>query len=168
MHFTRRRGTVAHYFNVQLSQWNSGTSGHFYLNAGVMFDALCALRGKEPPEVPKYDDCQFMARLEAIEPSLPQVHTVDEDTDLEALAAWLADAVERAYALPLNAVASIQDFAATGWVGARPWGFPALFSYATGDVEEARRLVRLEAETFADRGCTFDSVAGSYSLRFDA
>jgi hypothetical protein len=168
LHFTRRAGSVAHYFNVQLSQWNGGASGHFYLNAGVMFDALCKLRGKAPPQVPKYDDCQFMARLEAIDPSLPQFYSVEAGTDLEALAARVGEAVERAYVLPLNAVASIEDFAATGWVGVIPWGFPALYSYATGDVEGARRLVQREADAFADRGLSFDSVAAGYGLRFAA
>ena len=164
--FTRRRGEVAHFFNLQSSQWNTGTSGHFYLNAGVMFDELCRLRGAEPPALPKYDDCQFMVRLERIDASLPQFFKVDAGTDLAALAAQVADAVERAYVLPLEKVSSLRDFGATGWVGAIPWGFPALYSYLTGDVREARRLVQQEADTFADRGCTFASVAAALHLKF--
>jgi len=166
--FARRQGVVAHYFNLQSSQWNSGPQGHFYLNAGVMFDDMCALQGKQPPLLPKYDDCQFMARLERLDARLPQFFKVDEQTDLEALAARVAEAVERVFVLPLNAVASAQDFAATGWAAAIPWGFPAVLRYLTGDLEEARRLVQLEADTFADRGLTFASVAQSLHLKFEA
>jgi hypothetical protein len=166
--FARRQGAVAHYFNLQSSQWNSGARGHFYLNAGVMFDDICALRGKPPPPLPKYDDCQFMARLERLDTSLPQFFNVDEGTDLAALAARVAEAVERVFVLPLSAVSSARDFAATGWAAAIPWGFPAVLHYVTGDLEEARRLVQLEADTFAGRGLTFQSVAQSLHLKFAA
>jgi len=164
--FTRRRGAVAHYFNVQSSQWNQGAAGQFYLNAGVMFDEICALQGRPPPVLPKYDDCHFMVRLERLNPGLPQFFQVDAGTDLAALAAQLGASVERTYVQPLEAVASLRDFGATGWVGAIPWGFPALYSYLTGDVREARRLVQQEADTFADRGCTFASVAAALHLQF--
>ena len=68
--------------------------------------------------------------------------------------------------LPLNAVSSTEDFAKTGWVDLVPWGFPAAWHYATGRRDEARRLVQREADTFADRGCTFDSVAERLGLSF--
>lgn len=164
--FARRSGAVAHYFNVQSSQWNRGAEGHFYLNAGVMFDAICQLHGKPAPAIPKYDDCHFMIRLERVNPRLPQYFKVDQATDPQALAGQIAGIVESSFVVPLNGVASVHDFAATGWVDAVPWGFPALFHYLTGNLAEARRLVQLEADTFADRGLTFASVAASLHLTF--
>jgi hypothetical protein len=165
--FVRRVGAVANFFNVQLFQWNRGEEGLFFLNAGVMFDEIFALRGEAAPAMPKYFDCQFMVRLEYLNSSLPQSYKVDAQTDATELASSLAELVESTYVLPLNSVAGAKDFAATGWVRAVPWGFPALFAYVVGDVDEARRLVQLEAETFAGRGLTFESVAKSLGLQFD-
>jgi hypothetical protein len=164
--FGRRRGSVGHYFDVQLSQWNRGSEGGFYLNAGVMFDDICALQGGEPPAIPKYPDCQFMVRLERLNPGLPGLFKVDEETDLNALAAQISEAVERTFVVPLNEVSSAHAFEATGWLSATPWSFPAVYRYVTGNLAEARRLVQLEADAFADRGCTFQSVAAGLHLNF--
>lgn len=164
--FGRRRGAVAHYFNVQLSQWNRGPEGQFYLNAGVMFDDICLLEGKRAPSLPKYDDCHFMVRLERLDPSLPSFFNVDEKTDLKTLAQQVCEVVERTFVAPLEGVSSVQAFETTGWVDLIPWGFPAVFRYVTGNLAQARRLVQLEADTFADRGCTFQSVADALHLKF--
>jgi hypothetical protein len=164
--FARRRGPLAHFLNVQLSQWNRGTAGQFYLNAGVMFDDICLLRDRKPPALPKYDDCQFLVRLERLNHELPAAVTVDETTNVEALAAWLARTVEETFILPLNAVKSANDFAQTSWPAAIPWSFTAVLQYVLGNLAEARRLVQLQADAFADRGCTFESVASSLHLKF--
>lgn len=166
LNFARRRGPLGHFLNVQLSPWNRGTAGQFYLNVGVMFDDICVLRDKKPPPLPKYDDCQFLVRLERLSPELPAAITVDESTNIEALAAWLARTVEEAFVLPLDAVTSARDFAETSWPAAVPWSFSPVLQYALGNIAEARRLVQLEADAFADRGCTFESVAGSLRLKF--
>jgi hypothetical protein len=164
--FWRRSGSVTNYFNVQLSQWNQGAEGQFYLNAGVMFDELLAIRGEPVPSAPKYNDCQFMVRLESLNKALPQFYAVNADTKPEQLAREVASVVESTYVRPLNSVRSAKEFEATGWVTAIPWGFPAQFAYALGNLSEARRLVQLEADNFADRGCTFESVAASIGLTF--
>lgn len=164
--FTRRVGAVSAYFNVQLSQWNHGSDGNFYLNAGVAFDELFAFRGEPAPATPKYGDCQFMVRLERLDPELPMCFSVDAGTDPAELGSTLATAVEHSYVQPLTGVSTLRDFGRTGWVHAVPWGFPALFFYVLGDVDEARRLVQLQADTFADRGVTFASLAEEYGLHF--
>jgi hypothetical protein len=166
--FGRRTGTVAHYFNVQLSQWNRGAEGHFYLNAGVMFDDICLLEGKSPPALAKYDDCHFMVRMEQLDPGMPGFFSVDETTDPNTLAQQIGQAVERSFVVPLEKVSCTHAFEATGWVDLIPWGFPAVYRYVTGDVAQAHRLVQLEADTFADRGCTFQSVASALHLKFTA
>lgn len=164
--FTRRVGAVLNCFNVQLSQWNQGAEGHFYLNAGVAFDEIFAFRGEAVPVVPKYDDCQFMVRLECLNAELPQFYSVDENTNPDELGAKLAMIVEKTYVQPLNSVTSAKEFEGTGWVGAIPWGFPAVFSYVLGNASESRRLVQLEADTFANRGSSFESLSKAYGLRF--
>lgn len=166
LHFARRNGAVVHYLNVQLSSWNSGDRGSFYLNTGVMFDELCLHFGKQPPALAKHDDCQFMVRLNNLNPELPQLFDVDGSTDLHALAGSVAQSVEQSFVVLLEEVNSLESFGKTGWVNAIPWGFPALYHYVTGDRKEARRLVQLEADIFSDRGLTFQSVAEGLRLSF--
>src|SRR5690349_2004308 len=79
--FSRRLGTVEHHFNLQLSQWNHGPTGQFYLNAGVMFDDLKLLAGKVIPRPARWSDCEFMVRLEEIDPQMPRSTAIDEKTD---------------------------------------------------------------------------------------
>ena len=165
--FSRRHGTVEHYFNVQLSQWNQGSTGEFYLNAGVMFDDIKRHFGKEIPKAPKIYDCDFHIRLQAIDPQLPRQLKIDENTDVESAAKWFTERIETSFVVPLNNVSSIQEFLSTGWVNKVPWGFPAIFNYIVGNKAEARRLVELQAHTFADRGCTFTSVANAMNLVFE-
>ena len=69
--FARRRGSVVHFVNVQLSSWNSGATGSFYLNVGLVFDDLCLHFGKPVPAFAGYDDCQFLVRLEQLNAELP-------------------------------------------------------------------------------------------------
>ena len=165
-HFARRHGTVGHYLNIQLSQWNQGAHGHFFVNAGVMFDDFKRLRGTEPPALPKYGDCDFMVRLDAIDSTFPRWVDIDDSTNVEEKAAWLNEHIEKSFVVPLDAVSSTQAFAKTGWVNAIPWDFPAVFQYLLGEIEESRRLVGVQAERFADRGCTFEALAESLHLRF--
>ena len=164
--FSRRRGTVEHHFNVQLSQWNQGPEGHFYLNAGVLFDDLRRLSGKDSLVATRCHDCEFCVRLEQIDPLLPRQFDLDENTDLNSLAAWLAERVETSFVVPLNAVSSTQEFLVTGWVDKIPLGFPAVFQYVIGNRAKARCLVELQAQAFADRGCTFKSIADRLHLEF--
>lgn len=162
--FGRRQGSVAHFLNVQMSSWNQGVVGGFYINVGVMFDEMHRLRGAEPPELPKHLDCDFMVRWERLDSQLPSFVEVNENTDPQVLSEWLMRQIKDVFVKPLDAVSSTRDFGQTGWVTAVPWGFPAKFHYVVGDIAEARRLVQLEANTFADRGCTFESVAASLNL----
>lgn len=167
LHFARRNGSVSHYLNIQLSSWNCGSDGGFYINAGVAFDDLYSHFGELPPKFPKYENCQFLVRMEQLNPQLPQQFRVDDSTDLDALASTVAKEILDTFVKPLERVNSLQSFAKTGWVNTVPWGFPALFHFVTGNKSEARRLVQLEADSFADRGLTFESVAKGLNLSFE-
>ena len=164
--FSRRRGSVEHHFNVQLSQWNQGSIGGFYLNVGVMFDDIKRHLGKEIPKLPKVYDCDFYIRLDAIDSQIPREIKIDGNTDAESVAAWLTKHIEISFVAPLNTVSSTQEFLSTGWIEKMPW-FPAIFYYVIGNKAEARRFVELEAQTFADRGCTFKSLADAMKMVFD-
>ena len=100
LNFARRNGAVAHYLNVHLSSWNQGPEGAFYLNAGLMFDEICRHYGTEPPQLPKYADCNFMVRLERLDPRLPFRFEVDEGTNVGDLAQTVSDAIEKAFVVP--------------------------------------------------------------------
>jgi hypothetical protein len=164
--FARRVGSVTHFVNVQLSSWNSGAAGSFYLNVGIAFDELSLYFGKQPPEFPQYDDCQFLVRIDQLNSALPKQFEVNESTDLHALASNVARSLGETFVTPLASVSSLQSFGNTGWVNVVPWGFPALFHYLTGNQAEARRLVQLEADCFADRGLTFASIAERLRFSF--
>jgi hypothetical protein len=164
--FARRNGSVTHFVNVQLSSWNGGSAGSFYLNVGVAFDEIARHLGKQPRESPRCGDCQFLVRIEQLNPKLPQQFVVDETVDLRVLGSSIALSLDETFVSRLTDVDSLRSFGRTGWVDVVPWGFPALFHYLSGNLPEARRLVQREAERFADRGLTFESVAKGLRLRF--
>jgi hypothetical protein len=63
---------------------------------------------------------------------------------------------------PLNQVNSLAAFEHTGWVNAKPWGFPACYHYLLGRHEQARALIQAEADYFSDRGLTYHGLLESY------
>jgi Domain of unknown function (DUF4304) len=166
LNFARRSGAVVHFVNVQLSSWNSGAVGSFYLNVGVAFDEIAQHLGKSSSVFPRQDDCQFLVRIEKLNPKLPQQFVVDEGVDLGSLGSSVALVLDESFVSPLTGVDSLHSFGKTGWVNVIPWGFPALFHYLTGDHQVARWLIQREADYFADRGLTFESVAKHLRLQF--
>lgn len=161
--FTRRAGSTGHFLQIQLSRWNQGSAGMFYVNVGVMFDQM--RNGTIPaPKHAKYDDCQFMVRLERLAPEAPSQWTVDASTRVSEVSGRLAAHVLGDVVETLNGVSSLADFESTGWAKAIPWGFPAMYAYALHNDEEARALVASEAEYFADRGVTREALIQNYGF----
>ena len=161
--FTRRTGSTGQLTQIQLSSWNHGSSGTFFVNVGVMFDDMCA-KDRAPPIQPKYDDCQFMARLERIVPESPAHWGVDAQTSSDEVSRLLTNYLVKLVIEPLDKVVSLADFERTGWVKAIPWSFPALYAYSLHRDNEAELLVREQAEFFKDRGVTRDSLIKSYGF----
>lgn len=160
--FTRRLGSTGQFIQIQLSSWNQGSVGSFYVNVGVMFDEMCLVEAI-PHAHPKYDDCQFMVRLEQIMPDAPVQWPVDSGTSVVEVSKHLAACVNKIVAT-LNGVASLADFESTGWVKVIPWSFPARYAYALGRDDEAASLVANEAACFADRGLTRESLIRDYGF----
>jgi hypothetical protein len=160
--FTRRLGSTGQFIQIQLSSWNQGPVGSFYVNVGVMFDQMCPVEAVTDAH-PKYDDCQFMTRLEQLLPDAPVQWPVDSDTPVPEVSKRLAACVKE-IVQTLDGVASLADFESTGWVGAIPWSFPARFAYALGRDDEAESLIANEAAYFADRGVTRESLVQDYGF----
>jgi hypothetical protein len=160
--FARRRGTVAAFIQVQLSSWNQGSVGAFFVNVGVMFDEMRLHYGRGVPAIPKYDDCDFMVRLERLVPGAPAQWNVDAQTDRAILSACLASWVMDGVVAPLDQVSSLAEFQRLGWTEAVPWSFPAHCEYLLGNLERAGQLVQAEAAAFKDRGVTYDELIRRY------
>lgn len=160
--FTRRHGSTGHLIQIQLSSWNQGSVGAFYVNVGVMFDQMFPVE-RIPDAHPKYDDCQFMTRLEQLVPDAPVQWPVDSDTSVLDVSKHLAACV-RKIVETLDGVTSLADFEGTGWVKVIPWSFPAQYAYALGRDDEAESLVANEAACFADRGVTRESLIQDYGF----
>lgn len=160
--FTRRLGSTGHFIQIQLSSWNQGSIGSFYVNVGVMFDQMGQVEAI-PHVLPKYDDCQFMTRLETLVPDAPVQWPVDSDTSVQEVSKQLAARMKEIVET-LDGVKTLADFEGTGWVKVIPWSFPARYAYALGHDDEAASLVANEAACFADRGVTRESLIQGYGF----
>ena len=165
LNFHRRRGEVVHVLNVQLSRYNHGHDGAFYVNVGLAFDRLWILADRPIPERPPEVQCHFRRRLESLTAGVPPSWQVSATTDTEqvgrALAAGVAQLVGQ-----LDRVDAIPPFLALGWLGAgADYGLSARLHYALGGLEAAERYLRLEAAYFAGRrGASFEELARRYRL----
>ncbi|MDH5824970.1 DUF4304 domain-containing protein [Luteimonas sp. RD2P54] len=161
--FVRRRGRTGQLIQIQLSSWNRGSEGAFFVNVGLMFDQMWR-GGSDPPRYPRYDDCHFMVRLERIAPNAPSEWSVDATTFIPEASAKLVAHLREPVLSRMALVCSVEDFEQTGWIGAIPWGFPALFAYALGRDDEAASLVQAQAAYFKDRGVTAESLIEAYGF----
>lgn len=160
--FSRRRGRSAHFIQVQLSSWNQGAEGAFYVNVGVMFDEIREHCDQPVPAIPAYDDCSFMVRLEKLVAEAPTQWNVNAQTDVSAVGAQLARCVLQEAVTLLNGVTDLATFKALGWQRAVSWGFPAYSCYLLGDLDKARALVQAQADYFHDRGVTYGALVQHY------
>lgn len=163
LEFARRRGETAHVVKFELSSWNMGDRGSFTVTVGVMFDDMIRQGGREPTRLPKLYDLQFGAELAELAAGAPRSWQVDRYTNVaemsQALCGFILEVVSR-----LDDVQTTGDFERTGWVSIPPWGFPPLYAYVMGRLDEAERLVRIQAEFFADRGATYEGLLDRYDF----
>jgi hypothetical protein len=161
--FHRSRGETLQVLEVQLSSWNLGSDGQFYVNVGVLFHQLYALQGRVVPPRPTPSQCDFQVRLNCLFPDAPAEWSVNSQTDIEATGKALGSYARRVIST-LNDVDSAEAFLKTGWDRAMPWGFPARLRYITGACHEAKQLLEQEAAFFADRGVTYATLLEVYGL----
>lgn len=160
--FARRKGEAAHLIQIQLSSWNQGMDGAFYVNVGIMFDEMRKHFDRPFPPLPAYDDCDLMVRLEALVPEAPAQWTVDSLTSVSELSLRLARCIVDEVVRPLDGVSSLAEFEKLGWEKAVPWGFPAWLQYLRGNHAAASEHVKAQADYFRDRGVTYESLLEAY------
>jgi len=106
----------------------------------------------------------FFSEIGILLPGVPRSFNVDQTIPIEVASGRLATWVMEGLVAPLNRVESLADFEATGWKDVMPWSFPTRFAYHMGRDDEAARLVRIEADFFADRGVTEEDIIEKYRL----
>jgi hypothetical protein len=98
--FRRRLAETEQVVALELSRGNTSSTGSFYVNVGVSFDALAALGGTTSGSVViAGKPWHFARRLEELSEGAPPSWTLDAATDPVALGARLASALEPALAL---------------------------------------------------------------------
>ena len=85
LNFFRRKGTVVQVINIQLSRWNRGTEGSFYVNIALAFDEVRTYEAIPIIETPKEYECDFSRRLEHLVPGTPYKWKVSPQSDNELI-----------------------------------------------------------------------------------
>jgi len=163
--FCRRRGSVVHVVNVQLSHGNFADQGAFYVNVGLNFDELRVLDKKPISKVPKEYECDLRRRLEDLASDAPSKWKVDSQTEISDIASRLGDYFTKIVVL-LDPIDSVSAFLEQQWEGTGThYGLLARMHYVLGDMNEARRLVYKEATFFKDRqGMSVQHLISRYGM----
>jgi hypothetical protein len=151
MRFQRRLNDVVQIVGVQLSQGNFADMGRFYVNVGLGFDKLWSIEPTGILERPKEGECHYSVRLHDVVPQEPQWYPVSSATDVDKLAAEMANAV-KLLLTELDTITSTEAMIQRGWlrIGAHRI-LKARLHYVNGDLESALADLKYAAEFFADR-----------------
>jgi hypothetical protein len=161
--FFRRKGAVEQEIRLHLSSFNWGANGSFTVHVILQFDEMWC--EPEPrPSLAKGGHGDFFTNIGILLPGVPRSFDVDRTIPIQDASERLATWVMEGLVAPLNRVESLADFEATGWKDVMPWSFPTRFAYHMGRDDEATRLVRIEADFFADRGVTEENIIERYRL----
>lgn len=161
--FFRRKGAVEQEIRLHLSSCNWGSTGSFTVHVTLQFDEMwCEPEPRHSLSKGGYGD--FYAGIGNLLPGVPSLFDVDRTIPIEAASERLATWVMEGLVAPLDSVDSLAAFEATGWKDVMPWAFPTRFAYHMGRDDEAARLVRVEADFFADRGFTEEKIIEKYRL----
>ena len=148
---------------MHLSSCNWGSTGSFTVHVTLQFDEMwCEPEPRLSLSKGGYAD--FHSEIGILVPGVPRSFDVDRTIPIEAASERLATWVMEGVVAPLDSVESLADFEATGWKDVMPWTFPTRFAYHMGRDDEAARLVRVEADFFADRGANEDDIIDRYRL----
>lgn len=161
--FERQRGAVTQLVAVQLSHGGDGT---FYVNLGLLFDAVTALGADDTGSVVIGGQAVHLsARLDALATKrLPQSWNVSE----AAAATQVADALTGVISIldsivnAPTALAELERALARGFHKV----LRAQLKYTTGDKKGAGADLAAVAEEFSDRqGCSVDELAKRAGLK---
>jgi hypothetical protein len=107
--FFRRQDLVVQVINVQLSRWNRGDTGSFYVNVALAFDELRKHEAIPIIETPKDYECDFRRRLEHIIPDTPFAWEISPQVDSKLLSRILLNKISVALKY-LDAINSLPTF----------------------------------------------------------
>ncbi len=154
LNYHRRRGETVQVVNIQVSRGSTWTEKEFYINAGLAFDAVCALAGVPVLDRPKEYECDGRGtrdRLEKLIPDAPAswVLRVGEETAgvVTALSGFMQQLV-----VELDGIDGLAAYCSHRWFDRfRPVQENAQVLYLLGDLAGAWREVQDLAALFADR-----------------
>jgi hypothetical protein len=109
LNFFRRKGAVVQVINIQLSRWNRGDEGVFYVNIALAFDELRTHEATPITETPKEYECDFRRRLEHLVPDVPFAWKISPQADGKLLAEALLQGVSVALGF-LDNIDSLSSF----------------------------------------------------------
>jgi hypothetical protein len=152
--YHRRHGDTIQVVNIQSSRGSSSTEKEFYVNAGIAFDAICALAGVPVLAAPKEHECDergMRHRIEALIPNAPDFWILRIHDDTRSIIVPLRDCLQRLVA-DFDKISGIEAYRAHPWHNLfRPAPVSAQILYLLGDKSAAWKEVQDLANQFADR-----------------
>jgi hypothetical protein len=109
LNFFRRKGSVIQVINIQLSCYNRGSEGQFYVNVAFAFDEFRHYISKPIDETPLEYECDFRERLEYLIPDTPHIWKITSQVDKDAMAQALSQRINTILIF-LNQIDSLSSF----------------------------------------------------------
>lgn len=154
MSYHRRYGETVQVVNIQVSHGSNRSEKEFYLNAGIAFDAICALAGVPVLDQPKEYECDDRGtrdRLEGLIPGAPDSWVLRVGEEASGTVAALRGCVQQLVG-ELDKINEPAAYRAHHWFDrARPAQANAQVLYLLGDKAGAWQEVQNLAVQFADR-----------------
>ena len=154
--YHRRHGETVQVVNVQLSHGSSAMEKVFYVNAGIVFDAMCQLMGQPVLETPKEyqcDECGTRDRLENLIPGALDRWALSGAADVPRTVGVLRGLINQLVA-ELDAIDSVAAYRAHRWFDRAlpiPQGLNAQVRYLVGDLDGAWQEIQDLVRFLADR-----------------
>ncbi|MGL4555183.1 MAG: DUF4304 domain-containing protein [Gemmataceae bacterium] len=152
--YHRRHGETVQVVNVQVSHGSTWSEKEFFINAGIAFDAICALAGVPELDRPKEYECDDRGtrdRLGALIPTAPESWVLRVGEDTGGVVGALRGCVELLVA-ELDSIDGLAAYRSHRWFDRfQPAQANAQVLYLLGDRAGSWREVQSLAAFFADR-----------------
>jgi hypothetical protein len=109
LNFFRRNGLVVQLINIQLSAYNIGSTGSFYVNIAFAFDEFRNHQSIPITEAPVEYMYDFRRRLEHIIPGTPYIWDVSSTTDINSITNEFPSKIIKVFNY-LNRIDSLSSF----------------------------------------------------------
>ena len=168
--FFRRNGLVVQLINIQLSAYNIGSTGSFFVNIAFAFDEFRNHQSIPITEAPVEYMCDFRRRLEHIIPGTPYRWEVSSKTDINSLANEFNSKIIKVfnYLNRIDSLSSFIDIALKNKWFALPGEYDLLASFqeVVGDLQASKENKRLFQEFLHNREImSWDEFDEFYGLK---